>query len=525
MFGTSPNLLIELRSQIKQLGSEGGLVSPSVYDTAQVLRLYPPAVGVGPGIEWLLTQQHADGGWGVPTVPSARDVPTLAAILTLHVYRHRFAVTHVIEAGLDFLKGQAYQWQSLHIDLIPIAGEMILPYLLEEAARMGMVIDQAPYARLFELRRRKLIYLDGRSLPCNSAPTYSWEALGFSHQSAVLHPRTGVGHSPAATAAWLHTAQEVGEDNALCTQAEAYLARAAATTGIGIPGVMPMVHPITGFEYSYGLYALLLTGLLDHPALQDVVAPLIAKLRDMVKQEQGLSFGAQFVADVDDTAVAVVVLQAAQQSPDLQLVRRFWRDDHFYTYDHELNPSVFSNAHALHALVLCHERSEVTENFLIRKQTEGGAWGADKWHTSWQSTTMEVVAALVQLGYEDELHQAGQALINDQNFDGSWGQPTGARMLETTYSIIALQLLTSNPRLAEAVQPALKRGWQWLWEHRDNIFTVESSWLGKEVYSAVRVDNIYKLCALLSPILNKTQPLSGQSVETRALMHAIYEAS
>src|SRR5690606_30184146 len=207
----------------------------------------------------------------------------------------------------------------------------------------------------------------------NSAPTYSWEALGFPYTPEVLHPHTGVGHSPAATAAWLAAARQHGEDPALCAKAEAYLARAAATTGTDIPGVMPMVYPITGFELCYGLYALLLTGLLDHPALQDVVQPQVAKLRKMVEREQGLSFGEEFVPDVDETAVAVAVLQAANQSPDPKWVHRFWRDDHFYTYIHELNPSVFSNAHALHALVLCGERSELTEKYLICQQLPGGA--------------------------------------------------------------------------------------------------------------------------------------------------------
>jgi hypothetical protein len=244
-----------------------------------------------------------------------------------------------------------------------------------------------------------------------------------------------------------------------------------------------------------------------------------------VEREQGLSFGEYFVADVDGTAVAVAVLQVANQAPDIKFVRRFWRNDHFYTYVHELNPSVFSNAHALHALILCGQRSKLTEEFLIRQQTESGAWVVDKWHTSWRSSTMEVIASLLPLGYEDELRRAGQALIKDQNPDGSWGLTNGARLLETSYSVIALQMLSSNPKLAEEMGPALSRGQMWLWRHADQIDTVEQTWLGKEVYSAIRVDDAYKLCALLAPALHENFSMAAQPAYLQYPSHSVQPAT
>ena len=54
-------LLTELRSLIGDLGKGGGSISPSVYDTAQVLRLYPPE-DTGPAFAWLRSQQQSDGG-------------------------------------------------------------------------------------------------------------------------------------------------------------------------------------------------------------------------------------------------------------------------------------------------------------------------------------------------------------------------------------------------------------------------------------------------------------------------------
>ena len=43
--------LAELRQIVHDLGSKGGLVSPSIYDSAQVLRLYPPA-DCRPALDW-----------------------------------------------------------------------------------------------------------------------------------------------------------------------------------------------------------------------------------------------------------------------------------------------------------------------------------------------------------------------------------------------------------------------------------------------------------------------------------------
>lgn len=496
MFGTSQEIFVELRALIKQLGDHGGLVSPSVYETAEVLRLHPPTEGVRPGLEWLLRQQGADGGWGIQTAPLTRDVPTLAAILTLHVYRHEIEADQAIQAGLQFLKGQASQWRSMHIDLLGVACEMIVPYLIEEAAKEGLFIDPTPYANLFELRRIKLKQLAQKQIPPNSAPCFSYEALGLPHATELFQPHTGVGHSPAATAAWLHSAIKAGEDPALCREAEEYLLQASSVTGVNLPGVMPMAYPITGLELCYGLYPLLLTGLLNHPDLQDVIAPKLTRLQEMVARDEGLGFGEGFVTDVDDTSVAVAVLRGGNRPTNTQYVWRFWHKDHFYTYTHELNASVYSNAHALHALVLSGERCEQTEQYLCQQQTTEGGWKVDKWHTSWRSCTMEVIAALLPLGYEEQMRKAGRVLIADQNLDGSWGSSSGAQFLETVHSIIALRLLASKPLFADEVEVAIARGRHWLFSHCDERYDLKEFWLCKEVFSPVRVDNLYKLSVL-----------------------------
>ncbi|HXF61451.1 MAG TPA: prenyltransferase/squalene oxidase repeat-containing protein, partial [Caldilineaceae bacterium] len=437
-------ILAELRTLIEDLGKDGGLISPSVYDTAQVLRLYPPKEGVEAGLEWLLSQQHDDGGWGAPSWLMARDVPTLAALLALQTYRRDQTAQKAIEAGLAFLRRQAAQWDVVHIDAFPVAVEVILPYLLQEANKLGLHIDCAPYRRLFALRERKLQLLKQFPIAANSAPTYSWEALDLPFAPEMMDPLYGVGHSPAATAAWLHAAKDHAGIEHLREQGEAYLARAQAATRTGVPGVVPSAYPSSCFELAYSLYALMLAGHLHHPALQDVVQPQLLFLQDVVEDRCGLGLGEAFVPDADDTSVAVAVLRDAGCPVDVGLVQQFWRNDHFYTYVQELNPSVLSNAHALHALCKFGIRCPLTEAFLIERQTDEGWWIPDKWHSSWRFITMETIVALAPLGYQDVLVRAGHALLADQQPDGSWRTADGAGTLETVYTVLALQTLDKH---------------------------------------------------------------------------------
>src|SRR5262245_40145396 len=79
----------QLRREVTALGTNGGILSPSVYDTAQVLRFSSGANPSWPTVDWLLSQQQPDGGWGDPAIPRTRDIPTLAAMIALSTYDKR----------------------------------------------------------------------------------------------------------------------------------------------------------------------------------------------------------------------------------------------------------------------------------------------------------------------------------------------------------------------------------------------------------------------------------------------------
>jgi len=491
-------MLTELRALIADLGKGGGIISPSVYDTAQVLRLYPPNEDVEPAFQWLLAQQRADGGWGSAETPYARDVPTLAASLALHTH-YQGKQQAAVDAGLTFLQQQADQWAELPIDALPIATEMILPYLIEEANTCGLALNPAPYAILYQLRNRKREKIGKRPLQAGAAPTYSWEALGQHVDTLLPDQSGGIGHSPAATAAWLRQATRHSELAESCATARRYLAKAAAATRMGIPGVVPNVWPIVGFELSYAPYALLITGLLQHSALQDVIDPIMDELWVIMKRGHGVSFGQYFTPDVDETGVAMAVLQAAAYAVDHSVILQFENGNHFCTFQHELNPSVFSNAHALKALATVGKRYPAAEDFLLKRQCNDGRWQADKWHNSWLYTTLEVALTLDHLGHTIPVEKALKSFLQNQKSDGGWGGSCQSTRAETGYAIIALQMAQKRGYLDPQGAYALERGFDWLQrEWQSPTKTDEMLWLGKELYTPYRVDRIYELSALLS---------------------------
>lgn len=491
-------LVTELGALVADLGKDGGQISPSIYDTAQALRFYPPPEGPQPALQWLVACQQADGGWGSPDVPYARVVPTVATLLALQLYPQDRRTHAVIDAGLEFLHQQAPLWFDLPMDALPIATEMILPRLVEDANAVGLEIARDSYSTLYQLRERKCQHIRKRTLVPGTPPTYSWEALEIPVDPPLLDHSGGIGHSPSATAAWLCQAQKRPDLKSPCHSARTYLHNAAAATKMDIPGVVPNVWPITGFEMSYGPYAILISGLFHHPLLQDALSRQLDGLQVIMERGHGVSFGEYFTPDADETAVGLAALQAHGRPVQLEVILQFKHEDHFYTFPNELNPSVFSNAHALYALACMGERSTTTEEFLRKRQGADGRWVADKWHSSWLYTTLEVLLALDCLEHKEEVMAAVMIFLNAQKADGGWGSGVQSTRAETSYALIALNTMRQHSLSDPSVTDAVVRGHHWLQQqYTSNSSTPELLWLGKELYSPYRVDRIYELGALL----------------------------
>jgi hypothetical protein len=490
-------LTTDLRHLIRDLGRNGGMISPSVYDTAQTVRLAPPEEGVWPALNWLISRQHADGGWGDPVVPRARDVPTLAGVLALSAHQQRRAVRESLHAGIAFLRRQAAHWSGPLPEDIPIGIELLLPALLDEAARQGIALPTRPYAELIALgaRRRALI---ARLQPgAGSTAVHSWEAWGTQPQPDLLDTAVSIGHSPAATAAWAAAAAAAQPDAAIA--ARRYLERAAAATGTGIPGVVPTVFPIARFENLFGLYALMMTDLLDAPIFADEVRGQINDMRAALRPN-GYSFSDHFDPDGDDTAAALTLLIHRGQPVDLDILRWYAKDGHFCTWQHELQSSLSATARAAHTLVVAGAPVEQHLEYLAEWQTVDGRWIGDKWNSSWLYTTSHVVQSLAPVpSYGERLDLAFETLLAYQKADGGWGANGHSTPIETAYGVMTLRTLRHHAAFRERVNAGLERARHYLQAHyRPCIDDQTMCWIGKEMYRPYRVDRAFEVSALLA---------------------------
>lgn len=494
-------LLTDLRHLIAELGHHDGLISPSVYDTAQVLRLAPPAEGVWPALEWLLAQQHADGGWGCPDSPRARDLPTMAALLTADMYGAQRAAREALRRGLAFMARQAYHWsEPLGADLT-IGLELLLPPLLEQAGLRGLPVSSAPYSALIALGKRRRAMIAAYQPGPGTTPLHSWEGWGQEPDPELLDPFGSIGHNPAATAAWLHRALARPGLADHCVAARTYLARAACVTGEGLPGVVPTCWPLPRFEQVFTLQALYLGGLLGHPALAAAVAPQLDAL-EVAFTPRGIGFSDHFTPDGDDTAAAIAVLLSAGRQVDPAALMRYACDDHFCAYHNELHPSYSVTAHAIHVLRLLGADTTPYEGFLVAHQLSDGRWTGDKWNCSWLYTTWRSMVALSEARHPEALQRATGAILSHQQPDGGWG--TGAaNPEETAYAVLALRSLSGNVARYDQITAALARGDRWLRTHyRPFAASSASCWIGKEPFRPLRIVRAIELTALLSGLLD-----------------------
>jgi hypothetical protein len=493
-------LLTDLRRLICELGTSGGLIGPSAYDTAQVLRFAPPAEA-GPALDWLLEQRHCDGGWGDVAVPRARDVPTLAALLALQNY-HNPAARNAIQAGLSFLRRQAPQWIGSLPDDIPLAAEMILPALIDEAHQQGMDLPDAPYKdlrALGEQRRRQVMHLEAQP---GTPLVHSWEAWGQNQDATLLDATGSIGHNPAATAAWLHTTRDCMDLADARAAAQYYLGQASQATGVDIPGVVPAVWPYARNEQIVSLFSILLAGLLKHPALHDVIYPQVDDLwRSLRPEGQGICD--YFAADGDNTAMLFAVAATAGYQPDLSVLQRYIVDNSCLTYPNEMQRSLSATAHAAHAMAILGGDSMRLLDYLDTRRAADGRLLGDKWHASWLYISTHTIHALLAAGQYENVVSALPGLLDHQHADGSWGV-TAATSEETGYAMLGLLALDQAGMLPDSGRQAMRRGGRWLLNnYRPLTEELGACWIAKGLYRPRRIARAIELSATLAYVLNQ----------------------
>jgi hypothetical protein len=493
-------LFTDLRYLINELGKDGGLIGPSVYETAQVLRFAPPAEGPWPALEWLLNQQAPDGGWGDPRTPMARDVPTLAAVLALHNNKQRKVTRDAIQAGVAFLRRQALQWQGPLPDDIPLAAELILPTLIAQAQALEIDISEAPYAALSALgakRRRIIAQLEIRP---GTTAVHSWEAWGKHHDASLFDGAGSLGHNPAATAAWLAMTRERADLSNERAAAQRYLEQASLATGTGIPGVVPAVWPYPRNEQTVSLFMLLLAGLLDHPALRATIQVQEKDLWNSLRLEgQGISD--HFATDGDLTAMAFAIGLAAGRQPNINVLKRYIVGDSCLTYPHEMHRSLSATAHAAHTLAMLGDDPKPLLHYLLERRTSDYRWNGDKWHASWLYLTSQTIHALIAAGRVEDALASLPALLDHQHPDGSWGV-TEAIGEETGYGVLALLAFAQAGILPENGRHGLQRATRWLIANYSPLSEERGAcWIAKGLYRPRRISRVVEVSATLASVL------------------------
>ncbi len=500
-FTTESSILARLQGLLPQLGTGGGRISASVYDTAQVLRAYPPSSGVMPGLEWLKRQQQADGGWGNPSAPLYRRISTIASILALHQYADIVDVTENIEAGMDHLHVQRELWALTVPESLPVGAELIYPYLTDEAARLKLAIPRQGNTALLGQGRKKLEYIAYIKPDAGSPPMHSWEAWGKEPEPAYLDGAGSIGHSPAATAVWLSRLPRNKETESLRRQAEMYLHRAAGVTGFNIPGVVPGIWPMDRFELAFGLYPLLVADLLNNEELQAILQPQLDML-GFALTKQGIGLSDHFYQDGDDTAAALAILHTAGYVVNPSILNRFRGNGVYYAFAGEIQMSISLTARAVHTLRLFGLHDKDAVQYLLNTQGENGRWQDDKWHISWLYNTLHVVLALAAepQGYAAVM-LAHDDLIQSQHSNGGWGVNHEATPSETAYALLALYTLHKERLLTEMGRHAFKKGQAFLKNYINQPNLDRSSlWIEKELYVPPRIEKMFELCATIVSI-------------------------
>ena len=154
----------------------------------------------------------------------------LAAILAIQAHFEVGGTADIVESGIEFLRRSSNKWKTVNLDALPIAAEMTLPILLEDAQDVGLQILMLHHTNGF-------FNFGSTSNGCCREP--EWRRVLRPHNDGKLMPMiridrrgqiplVGIGHSPLATARWLRDAVMLPELSDACKRAEKYLSRASA---------------------------------------------------------------------------------------------------------------------------------------------------------------------------------------------------------------------------------------------------------------------------------------------------------
>jgi len=507
-----------LRDVIHSLRRDGGSMTPSVYETAQVLRFCPEYVEADKVLEWLLHCQQSDGGWEDPASPIYRDVPTLAALLALQSCGPQPRVREAIYAAQRFLEEQTTVVAPADGEYLPVGMELVLPCLLDQAEESGFSVDRTRFQYVEEIGAQRSRMLAKHPPAPNSPPVFSWEAWG-SQPDAELVGAAGVGHNPAATAWWLHLDRGRTPTPAR-SRAKDAIRQASRAAGGGAVGIVPDAWPMDRFEQSLVLHLVASHGLLHHDQLGGVMAAQLEDIRRGLTR-CGLGFSDEFEADGDDTAAAVAALAMAGLPVDYRVLDGFAREDRCVSYPFEVHGSHTVTARATHAFRIIGCDMEEWRPYILQAQRPDGWWTGDKWNRSRLYGTW---IALIGLPDDTEaVRSAARAFFAYQHADGGWGCFGRSTTVETAFGVLSLCHIAERSGYERECAEAITAGHRYLRRsYSGRRVGSDHMWICKDLYSARRIDHAAILSALIAPSLPAHRHLLGD--RRRAAYRRLTEA-
>lgn len=448
-------------------------ISPSAYDTAWLAWLEPRAR------DWLLEAQHPDGSWGAELeYYHDRVISTLSAINALAATSTNEHDLQRIERGIKYLEKATV---CLSQDPTETAGfEMLAPTLVEIGQGLGLNLDRVAHAlEPYEVTRRQKLALIPPEMvynPISTAP-HSLEFVGLDRvdHAAVTQIRFANGsihNSPAATAFC-----EVAGVNSIAGQ------DCLSSVLDHYEGAAPNFTPFGLYEINWSLLHLQLAE--DLSQFEGEIRPLVDKVRTGWGPE-GVGITPDFPVDLDNTAVAYMLLSKLGEAPDPAVFATFEEKDHFRCYRFERNISLDVHVRLVMALRQL-PYSARHDDMLLKAINILGRYLqddfiTDKWHVSPYYSTAHAVIALNGLA-DNLIRNQIYWLCHTQHADGRWTfypHFPQAAVEETALALLAL--LVVQKRENSIPHQVIRRGMDYLMTHYSQQWDLPALWVAKAVY-------------------------------------------
>jgi halimadienyl-diphosphate synthase len=413
-------------------------MGPSPYDIAWMARLKNPDTHTPRWpdyVEWLIENQHSDGGWGGDTIYyHDRMICTLAALIALS----ENGSTEDTEVAIH--RGERYLWNHIHLlprDPFELVGfELIFPTLLGEAQDLGLdVPNHACGYKKIQTMKLRLIPVELLYSP-SITTIHSLEFLGRSGDpdrlAAAVSKNGSLGNSPATTAYYATLRPDDERPVNYLRAMRNHIDHAI------------MLYPFRNYELIWVLNNLDFSGL---PPRTFAGADEIDKLKSALGP-QGVSLDPTFgIPDGDNTAASSKLLTKAGFHVNPMILAQFESQagEAFRTYNYERNASTGTNVHALEALQVMPDypnNQDMREKVIVTLLDNRvfNTYWVDKWHASPYYATSHALVGLLPEGdfITEACRHTVDWLLHTQRDDGSWGFFDDGTAEETAFVLTAL---------------------------------------------------------------------------------------